>query len=107
MVPAPPRIGRRKYDKKEYRRSFQVGGATDGNVEEKVLRLPDGNIVVVGEEATAAPELLFKPELVKKNYSGVNAIKTYFLTKRPLSMGGCKPTNLTSSNIRTDICKSH
>jgi hypothetical protein len=53
---------------------LQVGGATDGNVEEKVLRLPDGNIVVVGEEATAAPELLFKPELVKKKYSGLHEL---------------------------------
>jgi len=34
-------------------------------VEEQVLKLPDGNIVVVGEEATSAPELMFKPELAK------------------------------------------
>ena len=47
---------------------------TDGKIEEKVLRLPDGNIVVVGEEATAAPELLFKPELVKKKYSGLHEL---------------------------------
>jgi hypothetical protein len=52
----------------------QVGGSTDGKIEEKVLRLPDGNIVVVGEEATAAPELLFKPELVKKKYSGLHEL---------------------------------
>jgi len=52
----------------------QVGGLTDGKIEEKVLRLPDGNIVVVGEEATAAPELLFKPELVKKKYSGLHEL---------------------------------
>ena len=50
------------------------GGASEGSVEEKVLRLPDGNIVVVGEEATAAPELLFKPELVNKNYSGLHEL---------------------------------
>jgi len=33
--------------------------------EEQVLKLPDGNIVVVGDEATSAPELMFKPELAK------------------------------------------
>ena len=30
--------------------------------------------MVVGEEATAAPELLFKPELVNKNYSGLHEL---------------------------------
>eukprot|EP00093_Oithona_nana_P009864 09864.XXX_312268_310642_1 [CDS] Oithona nana genome sequencing. len=34
-------------------------------MEEQVLKLPDGNIVVVGDEATSAPELMFKPELAK------------------------------------------
>ncbi|XP_040583204.1 uncharacterized protein [Lepeophtheirus salmonis] len=33
----------------------------ESKVEEKVLRLPDGNIVVVGEEALASPEILFTP----------------------------------------------
>lgn len=41
---------------------------------EQVLRLPDGNIVVVGDEATSAPELMFKPELVKKSYSGLHEL---------------------------------
>ena len=34
-------------------------------LEEQVLKLPDGNIVVVGDEATSAPELMFKPELAR------------------------------------------
>ncbi len=32
--------------------------------DEEVLRLPDGNIVVVGEEAYSAPELMFCPDLL-------------------------------------------
>ena len=38
---------------------------TGTKCEEQVLKLPDGNIVVVGDEATSAPELMFKPELAK------------------------------------------
>ena len=34
--------------------------------DEEVLRLPDGNIVVVGEEAYSAPELMFCPEMGNK-----------------------------------------
>ena len=35
--------------------------------DEEVLRLPDGNIVVVGEEAYSAPEIMFAPELGNKS----------------------------------------
>ncbi len=38
----------------------------------QVLRLPDGNIVVVGEESTLAPEVLFQPELIKRKCSGLH-----------------------------------
>ena len=37
-----------------------------------VLRLPDGNIVVVGEEAYTAPELMFQPNLIKKKCAGLH-----------------------------------
>ena len=43
-------------------------------VEEEVLRLPDGNIVVVGEEAYTSPELLFNPDLAKKKCSGLHEL---------------------------------
>ncbi len=49
-------------------RPYVPGGEA---MEEQVLRLPDGNIVVVGEEALAAPELLFRPETIKKKSSGL------------------------------------
>ena len=43
----------------------QNGLKSSTKMEEQVLKLPDGNIVVVGEEATSGPELMFKPELAK------------------------------------------
>ncbi len=49
-----------------------VAGKSDA--EEQVLRLPDGNIVVVGEEAYSAPELLFNPDLIKKKTSGLHEL---------------------------------
>ena len=36
--------------------------------------MPDGNIVVVGDEAYAAPELMFQPDLAKKKYSGLHQL---------------------------------
>lgn len=51
-----------------------VNGLKVTNNEEQVMRLPDGNIVVVGDEATSAPELMFKPELAKKSFSGLHEL---------------------------------
>ena len=36
------------------------------------MRLPDGNIVVVGEQAYTAPELMFQPNLIKKKCAGLH-----------------------------------
>lgn len=55
-------------------RPYTPGDLKNAAAEEQVLRLPDGNIVVVGEEAFSAPELLFKPELAKKKYSGLHEL---------------------------------
>lgn len=51
-----------------------VPGKTKTDLEEQVLRLPDGNIVVVGDEAFEATELMFKPELASKKYSGLHEL---------------------------------
>jgi len=61
--------------------SLQIGGGPpDGSShEEKVLRLPDGNMVVVGDEAFKAPELMFNPDLIKKSYSGLHLLVRSFL----------------------------
>ena len=40
----------------------------------QVMRLPDGNMVVVGEESMTAPELMFQPSLVKKKYVGLHEL---------------------------------
>ena len=44
--------------------SKSAAGRVFKDEDEEVLRLPDGNIVVVGEEAYSAPELMFCPELL-------------------------------------------
>ena len=46
-----------------------AAGSICKDEEEEVLRLPDGNIVVVGEEAYSAPELMFCPEMGNKKSS--------------------------------------
>lgn len=35
----------------------------NNKVEEQMLKLPDGNVIIVGEESHLAPEILFQPEL--------------------------------------------
>jgi len=42
--------------------------------DEQVLRLPDGNMVVVGEESVTAPELMFQPSLIKKKCVGLHEL---------------------------------
>ena len=42
--------------------------------DEQTLRLPDGNMVVVGEESMTAPELMFQPSIIKKKYVGLHEL---------------------------------
>ena len=59
---------------------FSDRAITDGNKssfhldDEQVLRLPDGNMVVVGEESMTAPELMFQPKLIKKKCAGLHEL---------------------------------
>jgi len=53
-------------------RGIGAGNTTFSSAEEQVLRLPDGNMVVVGEEAYTAPELMFQPNLIKKKCAGLH-----------------------------------
>lgn len=48
----------------------ETGSAALTSKEEEVLRLLDGNIVVVGQEATSAPEIIFSPG--KMNLPGLH-----------------------------------
>lgn len=66
------RVAEREY--KPGKTSWMKKRAKEVEAEEQVLRLPDGNIVVVGEEATSAPEMLFQPELAKKKCSGLHEL---------------------------------
>lgn len=90
-------------------------GLKPSKYEEQVLKLPDGNIVVVGEEATSAPELFFMPELAKcpkTRYDQLSLIRTTadnkFVKRDKLifcstSHRFCKPSNqhFVCSNCRS------
>ena len=66
---------------------------------EQVLKLPDGNIIIVGEEATSAPELMFKPELAKKSYSGLHELIYESIMK-------CEGTDWVYAKRQTKMCIS-
>ena len=40
--------------------------------EEKTHKLPDGNIIIVGDEHFRCPEVLFKPKFSGKEASGIH-----------------------------------
>ncbi|GJJ09677.1 Actin-2 [Clathrus columnatus] len=46
----------------------------DNSVKPGEFRLPDGNTIALGQERFRAPELLFNPELVGLEYSGVHQV---------------------------------
>merc|ERR1712176_1409608 len=47
------------------------GASEDPNLE-KTHELPDGNVIVVGNERFRCPEVLFRPDLIGKEWDGIH-----------------------------------
>merc|ERR1711962_536873 len=53
----------------------------DDNYPEESIRLPDGNMIVMGKECVSAPEIMFQPSLASKKSCGLHELIYYSLMK--------------------------
>ncbi|XP_023335067.1 actin, alpha skeletal muscle [Eurytemora carolleeae] len=60
--------------------TYDQSMSEEGYTEESI-RLPDGNMIVIGKEAISAPEIMFQPELAGKKSCGVHELIYYSLMK--------------------------
>merc|ERR1719462_1022525 len=53
----------------------------DGGYHEESVRLPDGNMIVMGRETFMAPEIMFQPSLANKKSCGLSQLIYYSVLK--------------------------
>merc|ERR1719318_1416932 len=56
------------------------------NFEEESVRLPDGNMIVMGKQKFTAPEIMFQPSLGGKKTCGLGELLFYSVLKCPASL---------------------
>jgi len=80
--------------------SFQKSLA-DALYPEESIRLPDGNMIVMGKESFTAPEIMFQPGLAFKKTSGLHELIYYSLMKCDEKLRPELLANLTLSGGNT------
>ena len=50
----------------------EVKAASESSIAEKSFELPDGNVIIIGDERFRCPEVLFQPLLIGKEASGIH-----------------------------------
>jgi len=73
----------------------------DDNYPEKCIRLPDGNMIVMGKEQFSAPEILFQPSLANKKSCGLHELIYYSVMKCEESLRPELLANITLSGGNT------
>merc|ERR1719348_2495594 len=74
---------------------------SDTNFPEESVRLPDGNMIVMGKEKFTAPEILFQPGLASKKTCGLGDLVYYSLMKCEENLRGELVSNITLSGGNT------
>merc|ERR1719158_2825093 len=74
---------------------------TDPTFQEESVRLPDGNMIVMGKETFLAPEIMFQPGLASKKTCGLGELVYYSLMKCEEKMRGELANNITLSGGNT------
>lgn len=73
----------------------------DPAFEEESVRLPDGNMIVMGHQKFTAPEIIFQPGLASKKTCGLGELVYYSLMKCDEKMRGELAANITLSGGNT------
>jgi len=74
---------------------------TNNGYHEESIRLPDGNMIVMGKESFLAPEIIFQPSLANKKSMGLSSLIFSSLTKCEKSMRAELLANITLSGGNT------
>ncbi|PRP80525.1 hypothetical protein PROFUN_11838 [Planoprotostelium fungivorum] len=74
---------------------------TEKSTKPQTFKLPDGNIIDLGTERFKAPELLFHPELIGEEYSGVHETLVYCIQKTDLDLRKTLYSNVVLSGGST------
>ena len=73
----------------------------DPAFQEESVRLPDGNMIVMGRQKFTAPEIIFQPSLASKKTCGLGELLYYSLMKCEESVRGELAANITLSGGNT------
>jgi len=73
----------------------------DPAFEEESVRLPDGNMIVMGHQKFSAPEIVFQPGLASKKTCGLGELVYYSLMKCDEKLRGELAANITLSGANT------
>lgn len=73
----------------------------DPAFEEESVRLPDGNMIVMGKQKFTAPEIIFQPELASKKTCGLGELLYYSLMKCDEKLRAELAANITLSGGNT------
>merc|ERR550519_1047777 len=73
----------------------------DPGFKEESVRLPDGNMIVMGRQKFSAPEIIFQPSLASKKTCGLGELLYYSLMKCEESVRGELAANITLSGGNT------
>jgi actin beta/gamma 1 len=73
----------------------------DPAFQEESVRLPDGNMIVMGQQKFSAPEIIFQPGLASKKTCGLGELVYYSLMKCDEKVRGELANNITLSGGNT------
>merc|ERR1719419_1704961 len=73
----------------------------DPAFQEESVRLPDGNMIVMGQQKFSAPEIIFQPGLASKKICGLGELVYYSLMKCDEKVRGELAANITLSGGNT------
>lgn len=73
----------------------------DPEFKEEEVRLPDGNMIIMGHQKFTAPEIIFQPSLASKKTCGLAELVYYSLLKCPEKIRGEIAANITLSGGNT------